>query len=87
MLIILTLIGAESMNSVIKYDENGYAETLPSLIESRRDHACGYYIDNAGKEVRCGIEIRWPRGLVALKGTLKNHAGGKISHFEQLKKS
>ena len=53
------------MNSVIKYDENGYADTLPSLIESRRDHACGYYIDNAGEEVRCGIETRWPRGLVA----------------------
>ena len=48
------------MNSVIKYDENGYADTLPSLIESRRDHACGYYIDNAGEEVRCGIETRCP---------------------------
>ena len=59
-LIILTLIGAESMNSVIKYDENGYADTLPSLIESRRDHACGHYIDNAGEEVRCGIETRCP---------------------------
>ena len=53
------------MNSVIKYDENGYADTLPSLIESRRDHACGHYIDNNGKEVWFGIETRWPRGLVA----------------------
>ena len=49
------LIGAESLNSVHVYDDNGFVGSLPPLNIGRRDHACGFYIDNNNNEVHVSM--------------------------------
>ena len=46
------LIGAESLNSVHVYDDNGFVGNMAPLNIGRRDHACGFYIDNNNNEVK-----------------------------------
>ena len=44
------------MHTVHVYDDNGFVESLANLNHGRRDHACGYYVDNSNKEVEKNIK-------------------------------
>ena len=47
----LVIIGAESMHTVHVYGNDGFLGSLAPLNFGRRDHACGYYVDDNEKEV------------------------------------
>ena len=40
---------------VSKYDHNGWVENMPTLNTGRFDHACGYYINTDGLEVKSKV--------------------------------
>lgn len=56
--------GSNRLDAVVRYNMQGYVENLPSLINARRWHGCGYYMDEGNNKVLVvagGIASGWNR--------------------------
>ena len=44
--------GYKNLQTVSRYDINGFVEDLPPLVERRAYHSCGSYLRGDGTQVR-----------------------------------
>ena len=49
--------GGLSTDSVTRYNDQGWVEDIPKLIQGRNRHGCARYFDGAGAKVLSSIDL------------------------------
>ena len=52
----MVITGGPTHGRVVRYNMDGEYEELPSLIDGRYDHACGFFVNSDGATVRITLD-------------------------------